>query len=141
MLAVVLGWSGRRWPADLHGAFVHDSPVLEWIADDGDRRGDAAPVLVAHKTPELAAGHLADPEAAVPAVVSAVRSVLGIVADPEWTAVQRWSLAKPAAPRAEPFGLVDGVGLCGDGWHAPSKVESAWSSGAALGTALSALVR
>ena len=141
VLAVVLGWSGRRWPADLHGAFVHDSPVLEWIADDGDRRGDGAPVLVAHTTPELAASSLADPHGAVPAVVSAVRSVLGIEAEPEWTAVQRWSFAKPAAPREEPFGLVDGIGLCGDGWHAPSKVESAWSSGAALGRALSALVR
>ena len=138
VLAVVLGWSRRRWPADLHGAFVHDSPVLDWIADDGDRRGDAAPVLVAHTTPELAASHLADPEGALPAAVSAVRSVLGITADPEWTVVQRWSFAKPAAPREEPFGLVEGIGLCGDGWHAPSKVESAWSSGAALGEALSA---
>ena len=138
VLSVVLGWSGRRWPADLHGAFVHDSSVLDWIADDGDRRGDEAPVLVAHTTPELAAEHLADPEAAVPAVVSAVRSVLGIPAEPEWTTVQRWSLAKPAAPRDEPFALVEGIGLCGDGWHAPSKVESAWSSGAALGRALGA---
>ncbi|RBY94959.1 NAD/FAD-dependent oxidoreductase [Blastococcus sp. TBT05-19] len=141
VLAVVLGWSGRRWPADLHGAFVHDSPVLEWIADDGDRRGDGAPVLVAHTTPEVAARHLDDPDAAVPAVVDAVRSVLGIDADPGWTAVHRWSFAKPAAPREEQFGLVDGIGLCGDGWHAPSRVESAWASGAALGRALAEAVR
>src|SRR4051794_41913347 len=41
-LAVVLGWSRRQWPADLHGAFVHDSTAIEWVADDGDRRGDGA---------------------------------------------------------------------------------------------------
>ena len=141
VLAVVLGWSRRRWPADLHGAFVHDSPAVEWIADDGDRRGDGAPVLVAHTTPELAARYLAQPDAAVPEVASAVRTVLGIRAEPEWTAVHRWSFAKPVAPRDEQFGLIDGIGLCGDGWHAPSKVESAWSSGAALGAALAATLR
>jgi renalase len=137
-LAVVLGWSERRWPADLHGAFVHDSPDVEWLADDGDRRGDGAPVLVAHTTPELAARHLDDPDAAVPAVVAAVTAALGIDTAPEWTAVHRWTFAKPADPREEPFGLLDGIGLCGDGWHAPSKVESAWSSGDALGRALAA---
>ena len=39
---------------------------VDWIADDGDRRGDGAPVLVAHTTAELAARHLDDPDAAVP---------------------------------------------------------------------------
>ncbi|MCV2489640.1 NAD(P)-binding protein [Geodermatophilus sp. YIM 151500] len=140
-LAVVLGWPERRWPADLHGAFVHDSPDIEWVADDGDRRGDGAPVLVAHTTPELAARHLDDPDAAAPGVVTAVTAALGIDTPPEWTAVHRWTFAKPADPREEPFGLVDGVGLCGDGWHAPSKVESAWSSGDALGRALTAELR
>ena len=135
-LAVVLGWSQRHWPADLHGAFVHDSPVLDWLADDGDRRGDGAPVLVAHTTAAFAAGHLRDPDRAAPAVVNAVRAVLGIDVDPVWTHVHRWTFAKPAEPRDEPFSLDDGIGLCGDGWSAPSKVESAWRSGDALGRAL-----
>ncbi len=136
VVAVVLGWAERRWPADLHGAFVHDSPVLDWIADDGDRRGDGAPVLVAHTTGDLAAQHLEDPDGVVPEVVAAVRGALGVDADPEWTHAHRWTFARPLEPRAEPFGLVGGIGLCGDGWHAPAKVESAWSSGTALGTAL-----
>jgi renalase len=135
-LAVALGWADRRWPADLHGAFVHDSPVLDWLADDGDRRGDGAPVLVAHTTAAFAAGHLDDPDRAAPAVAAAVRAVLGIDVDPEWTHVHRWTFAKPAEPRAEPFSLDGGIGLCGDGWAAPSKVESAWRSGDALGSAL-----
>ncbi len=137
-LAVVLGWDERRWPADLHGAFVHDDPVVEWIADDGDRRGDGAPVLVAHTTGGTAAAHLEDPDAAAPAVAAAVRRVLGIDVPPAWTHVHRWTFARPADPREEPFALADGVGVCGDGWRAPSKVESAWTSGHLLGTELGA---
>ncbi|SFP20527.1 hypothetical protein SAMN05660464_2482 [Geodermatophilus dictyosporus] len=136
-LSVALGWDERRWPADLHGAFVHD-PVLEWVADDGDRRGDGAPVLVAHTTSDTAAAHLDDPDAAAPAVAEAVRRVLGIDAAPSWTHVHRWTFARPADPREEPFGRVDGVAACGDGWRAPSKVESAWTSGHLLGTELGA---
>ncbi len=135
-LAVALGFEQRQWPADLHGAFVHDDPVVEWIADDGDRRGDGAPVLVAHSTPGTAAAHLADPDRAVPEVTTAVCRALGIDAVPAWTHVHRWTYAKPGAPREEPYGLVDGIGACGDGWRAPSKVESAWTSGHLLGTAL-----
>jgi len=135
-LAVALGWPERRWPADLHGAFVHGSPVLDWLADDGDRRGDGAPVLVVHTTPALAARYLDEPERATAEVVVAVREVLGIDADPEWTHVHRWSFARPAHPREEPFALTGRLGVCGDGWSAPSRVESAWRSGTALGEAL-----
>jgi len=137
-LAVALGFADRRWPADLHGVFVHDSAVLDWIADDGDRRGDGAPVLVAHTTPGFAAEHLADPDLAAPAVAAAVRALLGVVEEPEWSHVHRWSFARPTAPRQAPFALADGIGLCGDGWSAPSRVESAWRSGDALGRALAA---
>jgi hypothetical protein len=135
-LSVALGFDERRWPADLHGAFVHDDPVVEWIADDGDRRGDGAPVLVAHSTPGTAAAHLDDPDRAAPEVTAAVCRALGIDTPPAWTHVHRWTFAKPTAPREAPFGLADGVGVCGDGWRAPSKVESAWTSGHLLGTAL-----
>ena len=140
-LAVVLGFDRRGWDADLHGAFVHDDDAVEWIADDGDRRGDGAPVLVAHTTPTLAARHLDRPEDAVGAVTAAVARVLGLAAGPAWTAVHRWTFAKPAAPREEPFGLVGRIGACGDGWSAPSRVQSAWSSGDALGAALAGVLR
>ncbi|WP_100502172.1 NAD(P)/FAD-dependent oxidoreductase [Geodermatophilus chilensis] len=135
-LAVVLGWSERRWPADLHGAFVHDDPAVTWVADDGDRRGDGAPVLVAHTTPELAAAHLEDRDAAAGPVAAAVGRALGIDVPPAWTTVHRWTYARPAEARPEPFGLADGIGVCGDGWSAPSRVESAWTSGHLLGTEL-----
>jgi predicted NAD/FAD-dependent oxidoreductase len=135
-IAVALGFAERRWPADLHGAFVHDSPAVAWVADDGDRRGDGAPVLVAHTTAGLAQEHLEDPAAAVPEVIAAVRAALGIDVPPEWTHAHRWTFARPVDPRGEPFGLADGIGLCGDGWSAPAKVESAWTSGTELGAAL-----
>ncbi len=141
VLAVALGWSARQWPADLHGAFVHDHPVLEWLADDGDRRGDGAPVLVAHTTAAFAARHLDDPGAAEPEVATAVRRLLGIAEEPAWTHVHRWSHARTTAPREAPFALDEGIGLCGDGWSAPSKVEAAWRSGDALGSALAAALR
>ena len=66
---------------------------------------------------------------------------LGIDAPPAWTHVHRWTYARPAQPREEPFGLADGIGVCGDGWRAPSKVESAWTSGHLLGTELGARLR
>ncbi len=59
-LALVAHWPTRAWPA-LDGAFVNESPVLTFVADDGRRRGDGAPVLVAHSDPVLAAAHLDDP--------------------------------------------------------------------------------
>ena len=50
--------------------------------------------------------------------------------------MHRWTFARPAEARPEPYGLVDGIGACGDGWSAPSRVEAAWASGDALGRAL-----
>ena len=76
-LAAVLRFPTRRWP-DFRGAFVNDHPVLNLVCDDGDRRGDGAPVLVAHTVPEFAAGHLAQPTGAGPAIEQAVRDLLGL---------------------------------------------------------------
>ena len=130
-LSLAAGFAERTW--DLDGSFV-SGEVLSWVADDGRRRGDGAAVLVAHSTPGTAQAHLADPQAAEPLLVDALRSLLGLPA-PTWTYVQRWSYAKPVGRREEPYSLVDGVGLCGDGWGA-SKVQAAWRSGDALGRAL-----
>lgn len=134
-LALVARFPDRGW--DFDGAFVED-PVLSWIADDGSRRGDAAPVLVAHSTPAFARPRLADPAAAGTELVAALRRLLDLAA-PVSTYVQRWTFAKPAGGRYESFGLVGGpgrtLGFCGDGWGA-SKVEAAWLSGHLLGEAL-----
>ena len=69
VLALAARWPSRTWDdvspsGRFEGAFVNDDPVIGWIADDGRRRGDDAPVLVAHSTPELAARHLTEPSAA-----------------------------------------------------------------------------
>ncbi len=135
-LALYAGWSERSWP-EVDGVFVNGSPTLEWVADDGRRRGDGAPVLVAHSTPEMAAPHLDDPDRAVPALLLALRRLLGIRAEPQWAKVRRWSLARPVRARQEPWFLSpEGVGLCGDGWNAPSRVAGAYGSGRSLGEEL-----
>ncbi|MFZ0323102.1 MAG: FAD-dependent oxidoreductase [Actinomycetes bacterium] len=139
-LTLVTHWDRRSWPR-LDGVFVNDSAVLTWIADDGRRRGDDAPVLVAHAAPVLAAEHLDHPDGAAAQMVSELRCVLGISDEPRSGFVQRWSLARPAESSTLPFHLGEHrVGLCGDGWHGSSKVESAFLSGRGLGHALRELV-
>lgn len=130
-LALAAGWPRRRW-RDVQGVFVSDDPVLAWVADDGRRRGDGAPVLVAHTTPAFAAGHLDEPQAATEPVLAALLRVMEIDTPPDWTYLQRWSLSQPADPHDEPYHLGDAlVGLCGDAWGSP-RVETAWASGRAL---------
>ena len=141
-IAVALGWPERQWPVDLHGVFVNGSPVLSFLADDGDRRGDGAPVLVAHSSAESAREHLQDPDGAIAPITDAVLSVLGIATPPSWSYAHRWTFARPLAQHPEPFLLMDDagltVGVCGDAWGASSSVGTAWTSGDALGRALAA---
>lgn len=133
VLALVARFAERDWAFD--GAFVDDDRDLAWVADDGRRRGDGAPVLVAHSTPWRAAQHLDDPDSAAGPLVAALRRVLDVTI-PVDVAVQRWSLAKPVGERTAPYLLDERlVGVCGDGWG-PPKVEGAYLSGLALGEAL-----
>ncbi len=133
-LALVARWAERGW--DLDGAFVNGDDHVSWVADDGRRRGDDAPVLVAHSTPALAAAHLDDPDAAGPMMAEALRRLLDLP-EPTSTFVHRWSLAKPTGRRDEPFLLTEQLlGVCGDGWGPQSKVEGAYLSGLQLAEAL-----
>ena len=143
VIAVALGYGRRTWE-EFPAAFVNDHPSLSFVADDGSRRGDDAPVLVAHTTGDLARRHLDDPDAVIPAVVDAVTEVLGLDERPRWTHAHRWTYASPAEPHDtpadRPFHLDDDlVAVVGDGWGSP-KVETAWRSGTLLGRALAARV-
>ena len=136
VLALTAIWARRCW-RPLDGAFVNGDPTINWIADDGRRRGDDAPVLVAHSTPEFARPHLDQPADATAPLVAALREALRIAADPEFTRVQRWTFGKPAGHREQPFLLgAEGVGVCGDAWSTKPRVEAAFLSGDALGRAL-----
>ena len=137
-VALVVTYDARAWP-EVDGVFVNDSTVLTFIADDGRRRGDDAPVLVAHAHPLLSAAHLDNPAALLRPMLEELAGVLGISAEPRSAFVKRWSLAKSMNPHAEHYFWSDGrVGLCGDGWHGPSRIESAYLSGRALGRAMAA---
>jgi predicted NAD/FAD-dependent oxidoreductase len=133
VIAVAAGWAERTW-APFPAAFVNGHPVLSLVADDGDRRGDGAPVLVAHSTADVARVHDADPDGAVPEVLAALRELLG-VGDPQWTFAHRWRFAAPAAQRDATFRLADGIGLACDAWGR-SRVEAAWRSGTDLARAI-----
>lgn len=135
-IAVALGWDEPQWPRDLHGVFVNGSPTLTFVADDGDRRGDGAAVLVAHSTPGLAGLHLDDPDAAISPMTDSVCALLGIDVAPSWSYAHRWTYARTLAGHPEPFLLTDRVGVCGDGWGGTSSVGTAWASGDALGRTL-----
>ena len=136
VLALTARWDEASWPA-LDGAFVSGDPILSWIADDGRRRDDFAPVLVAHSTPAFAAEHLAAPDEAAPLMELAVRDVLGIATPAAATSVHRWTFARPTGRRSDPYLLSPaGIGFCGDSWSEKPRVEAAYLSGVALGRAV-----
>ncbi|MGI5128735.1 NAD(P)/FAD-dependent oxidoreductase [Pseudonocardia sp. CA-107938] len=123
VLAVAMRWRERVW-APFPAAFVNGHPLLTSVADDGDRRGDGAPVLVAHAT----GGSPAE-------VVAAARELLDLP-EPESVHAHHWPHAAPVDGRDEPYlAGADGIALAGDGWGS-SRVETAWRSGSLLGRAL-----
>jgi predicted NAD/FAD-dependent oxidoreductase len=138
-IAVWAAWERRWWP-DLDGAFVDGSPVVTWLADDGRRRGDDAPVLVAHTGGVFAAERLDDPPSAVTPVLAELATLLGAgpsIPEPLWARAHRWSLASPRHPHDRTFALHDSlVGVCGDAWGPQARIEQAWVSGHELGSAL-----
>jgi len=134
VLSLTAAYAAHRWP-ELDGVFVNDNEQISFIADDGRRRGDGAPVLVVQSHPALAARHLDDPGAAAPELIAALRTALD-VPSPAWFEVKRWALARPDGHHEEPFALVGGIGTCGDSWGAPPRIQTAWVSGRRLGEAL-----
>ncbi|HEX5404614.1 MAG TPA: FAD-dependent oxidoreductase [Pseudonocardiaceae bacterium] len=135
VIAVAAEFPARTWP-DFDAAFVNDHDTLSLLADDGARRGDHVPVLVAHTTATVARAHDANPDDTVPPALAAMRDLLGISADPVWTHAHHWRLAQPDRHRDAAFHLgADGIGLAGDVWGRP-RVQTAWCSGTALATEL-----
>jgi renalase len=140
VVTVVASFAERTWPA-FDGLFVHGSP-LSLIVDDGHRRGDGAPVLVAHTTHDAALSHLDDPAGAVEPVLTEMRRLVAGVGEPVWAEAKRWGSAEPSRTRSEPFWRgTHEVALCGDGWSLRPRVEGAWLSGRDAGRALAQRLR
>jgi renalase len=139
VMALTAVYDDECW-APFDAMFVNDDAFVTFIAHDGRRRGDDAPVLVVHSSATLAAGHLADPISAAPAMLAALEQVLRPTGDPTWFTVKRWTYARPLTARAQAYGLasVGGakIGLAGDGWAGGPRTETAWRSGRDLGKAI-----
>ena len=136
VLALTAVYEQRGW-GEVDGVFVNDDAVLSFIADDGRRRGDDAPVLVAHSSPVLAAAHLDDPVQAAPAMLAGLRRIL-THAEPQWFGVKRWTYARPAQARQESCFFDGVIGMAGDAWAGGPRTQSAWVSGRALGREIGA---
>ncbi|MCJ0892897.1 NAD(P)/FAD-dependent oxidoreductase [Rhodococcus sp. ARC_M5] len=141
VIAVACGFDGLDIPFR-GAAFVNDHPDIDFVVDDGARRGDGAPVLVVHTTSERAQQHLENPDGAIAPVLDALRELSVVSAAPSWTHAHRWTFAKPASQHDSTCALEqrDGrlVGFAGDQWCASGapRVESAWRSGTDVGTEL-----
>lgn len=135
--ALTVGWERRTWSMP-DALFVNDHPDLAFVADDGRRRGDDAPVLVAHSTADRSRRHLVDPPTAAEPMLAALREVVDVPAEePSLVHVQRWTYSRPKTGHGRPFHLDDDlVGACGDSWGETSSIETAFLSGRALGQAL-----
>lgn len=142
VLAVTCVFDRSYW-IELDGVFVNGDSVISWIADDGSRRGDGAPVLVAHVDPVLSARHLDDPVTVIPMAVAALHRILGFSAHPDWVDVHRWTFAKPRTASDDSFWLVSHANLAvaGDAFASGPKVEAAWLSGHRLGLELAGRLR
>ena len=132
VLTLVAAYDERCWH-EFDAMFVNDSAVLASVADDGRRRGDGAPVLVAHSGSVLAAGHLDAPASASGALLEALEHAVGATSKPTWFDVRRWSLARPRRQRPSTCAFDGVVGLCGDVWGEIPRIETAWTSGHDLG--------
>jgi hypothetical protein len=140
VITVAAGFDQRTW-ATADGLFVHDSAV-SLLVDDGRRRGDGAPVLVAHCTHEVAAANLDTPDVVVPGVLAEMARLVPGLGDPAWVEVKRWGSAEPRRPRSSTFYLGEAaVAICGDGWSQRPRIEAAWRSGRDAGHALAARLR
>ncbi|WP_203781053.1 NAD(P)/FAD-dependent oxidoreductase [Paractinoplanes rishiriensis] len=128
VVTAILEYPERTWP-DFGGAFVNDHPVLATICDDGDRRGDRAPVLVAHSTAAFARASAPAGEA----LVHAVAEALGLTAAPQVT-IKHWPYAQPR-PGHGGFARSGTTYLCGDAFGRP-RVQTAWLSGRAAARAI-----
>ena len=137
IIAVSLLFDSQHW-AHFDGVFINGDYELIWIANDGARRGDNAPALVAHVHPVLSSHHLTDPASVIPFAISAVQRILGFGADPIWASAHRWTYAKPVEGTTtdQPHFHLDRISLAGDAFASRPRVEAGWISGSALGNAL-----
>ena len=137
VISVSMLFDRAHW-SSFDGIFVNQDAQITWIANDGARRGDHAPALVAHMSPVLSAGHLVNPSEVIPIAVARVQGILGFDEEPVWSHAHRWTFAKPIEGTTSPTPnfVLGEVSLASDEFSARPRVEAGWLSGRDLGHAL-----
>lgn len=118
-----------------------DDPVLRWFARNGSKPGrDAPDSWVLHASAGWSRVEFDQ------SAMNVQRALLDRFSEHVGRTLprallsdgHRWRHARVEAPLGEPFllDLESGIGFCGD-WCLDARAEAAWSSGCALGTALS----
>jgi predicted NAD/FAD-dependent oxidoreductase len=113
-----------------------DDEVLAWLARTDDGQG-----WVAHASiPWTRLNLELEPDAVARELEAAVRRVLGGLGESVAGQVHRWRYAQVEVPIGSPYAWDPdlGLGVCGD-WRLGPRVELAWRSGDALGTAMAAV--
>ncbi len=124
---------------DFGGAFVAESP-LSWVARNGTKPGRPdGECWVLQTTPEWSTAHLdASSETITAALLEALGAALGRALPPSThRASHQWRFARSEPPLGQAF-LWDPdacLGVCGD-WAFGGRIESAFSSGEQLATAM-----
>ena len=127
-------------PVAFDAAFVHDSPVLSWVARERTRPGRApSAAWVLHANTEWSVANMNEPaETVAGAMVRALAEALdAAVPPPAFVGAHLWENAGVSNPLPESH-LWDpsmGVGACGD-WCGGPRIEGAFLSGLALANAI-----
>ncbi|MEO1312018.1 MAG: FAD-dependent oxidoreductase [Pseudomonadota bacterium] len=116
------------------------SGPIAWLAREGAKPGrDAGERVVVHASPDWSAAHLElQPEEIAGRLAAALSELIG-APGPNFAQAHRWRFAQVAKPAESAFAYdpTQGIGVCGD-WRIGPRVEAAWTSGDALGEAVTA---
>jgi renalase len=130
------------WPFD--AARLERHPMIDFIAANHSKPGRAGPVsYVVQARADWSTAHL---EESADSIATQLLEGLMEFIDNRPTvilsAAHRWRYAKVEVEHGPSFGLdADaGIGVCGD-WLSGPRVESAWQSGCALGTQMTAALK
>ncbi|MCR9130559.1 MAG: NAD(P)-binding protein [Alphaproteobacteria bacterium] len=123
---------------EFDGAKIYGG-AIRWMARMGSRPGgSSAEAVVIQASPDWSAAFLEESPDAVARQLCEEAYVRFAMPLPKWSGAHRWRYAMVTEPAGTPCAVAEDatVGVAGD-WRLGGKAEAAWTSGEALGEALS----